>query len=62
MGESAILTDREMEQNDIITEKAISAAMHAIENDLRKNSCGYAKMLIIRNSLIDNLKQSLNQN
>jgi hypothetical protein len=49
-------------KNDIITEKAISAAMQAIEEDLRENSCGYAKRVIIRNSLITNLRQSLSQN
>ncbi|MDC0142959.1 hypothetical protein OAK45_00340 [Verrucomicrobia bacterium] len=48
-------------KNDIITDKAITAAMQAIETDLRKNSCGYAKMVIIRNSLVANLKASLNQ-
>mgnify|MGYP000203320660 FL=1 len=46
--------------NDVITDKAITAAMQAIEDDLRKNSCGYAKMVIIRNSLVANLRQSLN--
>jgi len=47
--------------NNIITDKAITAAMQAIEDDLRQNSCGYAKMVIIRNSLLANLKQSLSQ-
>jgi hypothetical protein len=48
--------------NDVITDKAITAAMQVIEDDLRKNSCGYAKMVIIRNSLVANLRQSLNPN
>jgi hypothetical protein len=47
---------------DNLTEKAISAAMQAIEEDLRRNSCGYAKRVIIRNSLIVNLRQALSQN
>ena len=49
-------------KNDIITDKAITAAMQAIEDDLRENSCGYAKMVIIRNSLITSLRQSLGKN
>lgn len=58
---STIRTNKKM-KNDIITDKAITAAMQVIEDDLRKNSCGYAKMVIIRNSLVANLRQSLNQN
>lgn len=58
---STIRTNKKM-KNDIITDKAITAAMQVIEGDLRKNSCGYAKMVIIRNSLVANLRQSLNQN
>lgn len=58
---NTIRTNKKM-KNDIITDKAITAAMQVIEDDLRKNSCGYAKMVIIRNSLVANLRQSLNQN
>ena len=58
---NTIRTNKKM-KNDIITDKAITAAMQAIEDDLRKNSCGYAKMVIIRNSLVANLRQSLDWN
>tara|TARA_Y100001960_G_scaffold288350_1_gene327332 strand:+ start:2731 stop:2889 length:159 start_codon:yes stop_codon:yes gene_type:complete len=49
-------------KNELITDKAVSAAMEAIEKDLRESQCSYARMVIIRNSLIDNLRQSLQQN
>jgi hypothetical protein len=61
MSANTIRTNKKM-KNDIITDKAITAAMQVIEDDLRKNSCGYAKMVIIRNSLVANLRQSLNPN
>ena len=47
-------------KKDQILHKAVDAAMEAIDEDLRQNRCGYAKMVVVRNSMISNLKESLN--
>ena len=48
-------------EKDIITNKAINAALKAIESDLQKKSCGYAKMIIIRNNLAENIRRSFDE-